>query len=159
MVATQPQLNKAQALATLASFLKKQTEPTNVSDWAEANFYIPTDFSKPRLISLLPHQKIILDLFFNPVVAQKLGCGPNFQTLVYSTIKKSGKTAIAAVVARWITETWGSHSEVFSLANDLEQARGRIYQAAITSIELTPGYTRQAKGIPNRWRVYPGGGR
>lgn len=145
--------NNAQALATIAAFLKTQTEPTNVSDWAEKNFYIPTDQGKPRLISLLPHQKIILDLFFNPKVATSLGCGPNFQTLVYSTIKKSGKTAIAAVVARWITETWGSHSEVFSLANDLEQARGRIYQAAITSIELTPGYTRQAKGIPNRWRV------
>ncbi|RPJ64156.1 MAG: hypothetical protein EHM23_00855 [Acidobacteria bacterium] len=153
MVATQAQQAQTNALQTLVDFIKKQNEPTNVSDWAEKNFYIPTDFSTPRLIKLLPHQRIILDLFFNPKVAQSLIQAPHFQTLVYSTIKKSGKTAIAAVVARWITETWGSHSEVFSLANDLEQARGRIYQAAITSIELTPSYSRQAKGIPNRWRI------
>jgi len=57
------------------------------------------------------------------------------------------------MVARWITETWGSHSEVFALANDLEQARGRIYQAAITSIELDPNYRRAHKGIPHRWRI------
>lgn len=57
------------------------------------------------------------------------------------------------MVARWITETWGSHSEVFALANDLEQARGRIYQAAITSIELDPRYARKDKGISNLWRI------
>jgi len=147
---------QSDALATIAAFIKKQSEPPappNIADWAEANFYIPTDIGQNKLIKLLPHQRVILELFFNPAHAQALNCGPNFQTLVYSTIKKSGKTAIAAVVARWITETWGSHSEVFSLANDLEQARGRIYQAALTSIELDPSFRRQHKGIPHRWRI------
>lgn len=151
MIATVAQ--QSQAIATLANFIKSQSTPPDVVTWAEKNFYIPTDEGKPRLISLLPHQKIILECFFNPKLAVSLNCGPNFQTLIYSTIKKSGKTAIAAMVARWITETWGSHSEVFSLANDLEQARGRIYQAAITSIELSPGYSRQAKGIAHKWRI------
>jgi phage terminase large subunit-like protein len=146
-------------LSVLASFIKKASEPPappNISDWAEANFYIPTDIGQSRLIKLLPHQRVILELFFNPNVAQTLlnsSTPTNFQTLVYSTIKKSGKTAIAAVVARWIAETWGSHSEVFALANDLEQARGRIYQAALTSIELDPTYRRSQKGIPHKWRV------
>lgn len=151
MIATVAQ--QSQAIATLANFIKSQSAPPDVVTWAEKNFYIPTDAGTPKLISLLPHQKIILECFFNPKLASHLNCGPNFQTLIYSTIKKSGKTAIAAMVARWITETWGSHSEVFSLANDLEQARGRIYQAAITSIELSPTFSRQAKGIPNRWRI------
>lgn len=144
------------ALATIAAFIKKASEPKlppNISDWAEANFYIPQDNDRPRLIKIAPHQRIILDLFFNPKYATALNCGPNFQTLIYSTIKKSGKTAIAALVARWITETWGSHGEVFALANDLEQARGRIYQAAVTSIELDPSYRRANKGIANRWRI------
>lgn len=127
--------------------------PPNISDWAEKNFYIPQDNSPPTLIKIAPHQRIILDLFFNPKYAIALNSGPNFQTLIYSTIKKSGKTAIAALVARWITETWGSHGEVFALANDLEQARGRIYQAAITSIELDPAYRRANRGITNRWRI------
>jgi len=125
----------------------------NPVDWGEKNFYIPTDGGEPRLIKFFPHQKTILRLFFDPTLAVALGCGPNFQTLVYSTIKKSGKTAIAALVARWITETWGSHSEVFSLANDLEQARGRIYQAAVNSIELDPRYHRADRGIANLWRI------
>ena len=149
-------LQQSEALATIADFIRKSSEPPappNISDWAEQHFYIPTDIGASKLIKLLPHQRVILELFFNPKYAIALNCGPNFQTLVYSTIKKSGKTAIAAVVARWITETWGSHSEVFALANDLEQARGRIYQAALTSIELDPSYRRSQRGIPNRWRI------
>lgn len=124
-----------------------------IVEWGEKNFYIPSDDSRPRLIRFLPHQKTILDLFFNPEIAQALGCWPNFQTLVYSTVKKSGKTAIAALVARWITETWGSHAEVYALANDMEQARGRIYAAALASIELDPRYTRADKGIAGLWRI------
>lgn len=153
MVATAQQTD---AIQTLAAYLKRASEPPeppNISDWAEANFYIPTDLGPSKLIKLQPHQRIILELFFNPKYAIALNSPPNFQTLVYSTIKKSGKTAIAAVVARWITETWGSHSEVFALANDLEQARGRIYQAALTSIELDPRYRRQHRGIPSQWRI------
>jgi phage terminase large subunit-like protein len=127
--------------------------PSDVITWGQQNFYIPTEGATPRLISFLPHQKTILRLFFDNRYAQALGCAPSFQTLVFSTIKKSGKTALAALVARWITETWGSHAEVFSLANDLEQARGRIYQAAMTSIELDPRYRRADKGIANLWRI------
>lgn len=149
-------------LAILAEYLRNTSTqaqqattplPNDVISWGERNFYIPTDSPTPRLINFLPHQKTILKLFFDPRYATALGCAPNFQTLVYSTVKKSGKTAIAALVARWITETWGSHAEVFSLANDLEQARGRIYQAALTSIELDPRYKRADKGIANLWRI------
>lgn len=141
----------------------------NLIHWGERNFYIPPGASlddaaasannllivKQRVkpIRLLPHQRVILKLFFDEAPARYFNCAPNFQTLIYSTVKKSGKTAIAAMVARWIAETWGSHSEVYALANDLEQARGRIYQAAINSIELDPRYKRADKGITGYWRV------
>jgi hypothetical protein len=128
-------------------------EPPSVVEWAEKNFWIPSDNGKPRLIRLMPHQKVILRLFFDQAPAEAFGCGPNFQTLVYSTVKKSGKTAVAAMVARWIAETWGSHTEVYCMANDLEQARGRIYQAALTSIEEDPRYARADKGIAGMWRI------
>ena len=149
------------AITTIANFLrttspqakKNAAPPQDVITWGEQHFYIPSDDGIPRRIKFLPHQKVILTLFFDPRAPRLLGCEPSFQTLVYSTIKKSGKTAIAALVARWITETWGSHSEVFALANDLEQARGRIYQAAITSIELDPRYSRADKGIASQWRI------
>ena len=125
----------------------------NPVEWGEKNFYIPSENNAPTLIKFLPHQKTIMRLFFDPKIATSLTNSPNFQTLVYSTIKKSGKTAIAALVSRWITETWGNHAEVFSLANDLEQARGRIYQAAINSIELDPRYHRADRGIAQLWRI------
>jgi phage terminase large subunit-like protein len=128
-------------------------EPPSVVEWAEQNFWIPSDNGRPRLIRLMPHQKVILRLFFDTAPAEAFGCGPNFQTLVYSTVKKSGKTAVAAMVARWIAETWGSHTEVYCMANDLEQARGRIYQAALTSIEEDPRYARADKGIAGMWRI------
>lgn len=125
----------------------------NIVEWGEENFYIPTDDGQPRLIRFMPHQKVIMALFFEQRCAEYFDCKPNFQTLVYSTVKKSGKTAMAALVARWITETWGSHAEVYALANDLEQARGRIYAAALASIELDPRYARAARGIPDLWRI------
>ncbi len=130
-----------------------QLRGMDIVSWGEKFFYIPSDSGRPRTIRFLPHQKIIMRLFFDPACAEYFGCEPNFQTLVYSTVKKSGKTAIAALVARWITETWGSHAEVYALANDLEQARGRIYAAALASIELDPDYARADKGILGRWRI------
>jgi phage terminase large subunit-like protein len=127
-------------------------------EWLEANYYIPPTEGnaiggRPRLIKLLEHQKIILHLFFEQHPADLLFDGLPAQTLVFSTVKKSGKTAIAGGVARWVTETWGSHVETYSLANDEEQARGRIYAAAIASIELDPRYNRKLKGIPGAWRI------
>lgn len=136
-----------------APLISKLTTPQDVLSWGERNFYIPSDSGRPRLIKFLPHQRTILKLFFDPHIAPALGCSPNFQTLVYSTVKKSGKTAIAALVARWIAETWGSHAEVYALANDLEQARGRIYAASLASIELDPRYRRADKGIAGEWRI------
>lgn len=147
-------------VALVAGYLKssspqaaQQTAPPDVITWGERSFYIPSEDNLPRLIRFTPHQRTILTLFFDPKVARYFNCKPNFQTLVFSTVKKSGKTAIAALVARWITETWGSHAEVFALANDLEQARGRIYQAALNSIELDPKYRRADKGIADQWRL------
>jgi len=114
--------------------------PTTIEEFAETRFYIP-ETSKP--IVLLPHQKSILRYAFDN----------EFQTIVYSTVKKSGKTAIAALVARWIAETWGNNNEVYLIANDYEQARGRVYQKALESIELTPGYNIVKRELPGRWRI------
>ena len=62
-----------------------------------------------------------------------------FQTYVYSTVKKSGKTTVGALVGRWAAETWGNgYQEVYAVANDLEQSIGRTFRAIKTSIELDP---------------------
>ena len=50
----------------------------------------------------------------------------NYQTVLYSTIKKSGKTALGAGVGCWYAETAQAGTEIFVLANDLDSAEGRL---------------------------------
>ena len=132
---TDSQLTALKQLASLFGW-----SPTSIEDFAATRYYIP-ETNKP--IQLLPHQIAILNYAFDH----------DYQTIVYSTVKKSGKTAIAALVARWIAETCGNNTEVYLIANDYEQARGRVYQKALESIELTPGYNITQRVLPGRWRI------
>jgi phage terminase large subunit-like protein len=130
-------------LAILAKWLAPavgKAYPT-VTEFAAKSFYIP---ETERPLQLMKHQSVILDYAFD--------LKHNFSTIVYSSVKKSGKTAIAALVARWIAETWG-RSEVLALANDMEQARGRIYQKVLDSIEMDPNYISGKRILPGRWRI------
>ena len=111
----------------------------DVVAWAEQNFPIP-DPARP--IVLEPHQKALLRL----VEARNPDGTHRYKTAVYSTPKKSGKTTIAALVARLRAETGGPFQEIYCVANDLEQAQGRVFQAARTSIQLTPSWQR-------RWKI------
>ena len=106
--------------------------------WAERDFYIP-DPGRP--IVLEPHQKALLRL----IEARDSNGQHRYRTFVYSTPKKSGKTTIAALVARFRAETGGRFQEIYCVANDLEQAQGRVFQAARASIELSPGWRRYWK--------------
>jgi hypothetical protein len=73
-------------------------------------------------LHLFPHQKAIL--------GKALGFNDegiiNYQTVLYSCIKKSGKTAIAAAVAAWYVEEGPPGTEAYCLANDLDSAEGRV---------------------------------
>lgn len=118
----------------------------SVVEWGEHNFFIP---ETQYYIKFYQHQKVILNCMFHD---------PRFsraQTLIYSAPKKSGKTAIAALVGRWATETWGRYGEVYCIANDEEQALGRLYQAIKSSIEMDPSVVRKGSVtyIPEKWRI------
>lgn len=106
--------------------------------WAERSFYIP---DPPCPISLEPHQKALLRL----IEARNPDGTHRYKTVVYSTPKKSGKTTIAALVARFRAETGSRFQEFYCIANDFEQAQGRVFHAARTSIELSPGWRRYWK--------------
>lgn len=143
-------------LRTVADFLRPVLAPKialreSVVEFAHKRFYIPETSST---IYLEPFQQILLSLAFDEDFARSVGVlGDAFQMYVYSTVKKSGKTTIASLVARWVAETYGNHNEVYCMANDLEQARGRIYQGAIRSIELDPAYDPGKRLLPGTWRV------
>jgi hypothetical protein len=121
--------------------------------WMEKHFFIE-DFLHPgsgrgSLINLARHQKAILRYAFK---ADERGRYP-YSTIVYSCPKKSGKTAIAAAVARWAAETWGRFSEIYCLANDFDQARGRAFASISQSIELHPDYDPGRRHLAGEWVV------
>ena len=120
---------------------------SDICEWGETHFYIPAT-GEP--IKLPLHQKAVLRLMFT----RGLNGHFPFQTLIYSTVKKSGKTTTGGLVSRWFAETQARYGEVFNIGNDLEQAKDRSFKEAFRSIEMTPGYNK-AKGIlPGRWEVH-----
>lgn len=116
---------------------------SDLCDWAERHFYIPLT-AKPIVMPL--HQKAVLRFFFtrNPTRFP-------YQTLLYSTIKKSGKSTVAGVICRWFAETQTRYGEILTIGNDLEQAKDRAYKEVIRSLEMTPGYEHARERLPGRW--------
>lgn len=119
---------------------------TDICDWGERHFFIPQT-SEPIKIPL--HQKAVLRYFFT---RRENGHFP-FQTITYSTIKKSGKSTIAGLIARWFAETQGRYKEIMTIGNDLEQAKDRSYKEVVRSLEMTPGYNYARANLPGRWWV------
>jgi phage terminase large subunit-like protein len=145
-------LNEKQqaAIELLGNYLKKQA-PQEVltpsrklkpSEWINRNYYIP---ETRRPIELMPHQTSIIDYALDEA--------NNFTTIVYSTVKKSGKTAIAGAIGRYLAENSGYRAEILTVANDESQARSRGYQSLLTSIELTPGFNRLRNLLPGQWKI------
>jgi len=112
----------------------------DIVEWAEENFYV---IETARPIKLAPHQKDILRL----ITEQRPDGGFRWRNVLYSTIKKSGKTTISALYARWAAETWGPFQEVYNLGNKLKQAKDRAFKTIDRSIKLSPQY------IKDQWDV------
>lgn len=131
-----------------ARMKRQETKPLqDIVDWAESEFLVSEDDAPPHPIVLEPHQRVILR-FVLP-----LGKPSPFSTVIYSTPKKGGKTTTAAIVGRYIAETLGKFAEIYTLANDFEQAKGRVFEAIEKSIGLSPNYNAVRRTIPNKWRV------
>jgi phage terminase large subunit-like protein len=62
-----------------------------------------------------------------------------YPELVYGAPKKSGKTALAAFIVLYVILVLGGpYAEGYCVANDLEQAQGRVFQAIARMIEASP---------------------
>src|SRR3972149_3447607 len=135
----------------------------DIASWAESNFYIE-ETAAP--IKLLPHQVAYLRYAFKrlreddprlllfPHLAARIGHFP-FQTVVISTVKKAGKTTLAALIARFVAETQTRFGEIYCMGNDFAQAQERAFKELSKSIKLTPG-CKQKSGVyyvPNRYMV------
>lgn len=112
---------QAQARARLELRRREQVaepEPADVVKWIESRFYIP-ELRGP--IRLAPYQRAVLR-----EAHRRDGAGRFvYNVVVWSDIKKSAKSSIAAAVAldRAYRVEWGS---VKLIANDLKQADSRV---------------------------------
>lgn len=135
-----------------AKGLENQPKPTLVTlnnydsqhlerfiDWIPENFYDPTtvnmfgkewDYSVAKKLILSDRQSRICNHVLTP---DHNGIFP-YRTIVYSTIKKEGKTTLAGGVGSW----WGACVEppnlILTLANDQEQSAGRIFGAMLPTL-------------------------
>lgn len=97
----------------------------------------------PGNLQLFDFQRRILGHCFTPDEDGNLP----YSTIVYSTIKKSGKTQLEALVLAWAAETGPDGSEVFAIANDIDQAQARAFSDIVYHVEHKLGLE------PTRYRI------
>lgn len=134
------------ALARALAPHHRSDRPPDICDWAEQHHWVMDENLGIALpIRLLQHQKTLLRFMFAFTV--------NWRQMIWSCPKKSGKTAIAGLVARYVAEHFTQRGEVLCMANDLEQSIGRVFKASKDSIELNPDYDRHNHRLGDRWHV------
>ena len=94
-----------------------------------------------RDVPLLPHQAVILRAAFAFDAAGRLP----YDTIVYAAPKKSGKTAMNAALTLWWAFTQEAPNELLVVANDLEQAQGRVFRTACGMLERNPSLRSSAE--------------
>lgn len=129
------------------SFVKSAQLPyVDPVDWAEKNYFVIDPMTdRPGLIKVARHHRGILRFGLDPA--------NQIQTFIFSSIKKSGKSAIGGLAGRYLAENSGNRAEVYYVANDKEQARGRGYQSVLASLELNPQFNRPRNELPGKWKV------
>lgn len=114
----------------------KLSEFPDPVDWIQSEFYIP-ETGKP--MELYPTQ-------IEPLREALSLDGENFRysLVLWSAIKKSAKSTIAAAVGLWMAFN-RPHANVRVIGNDLHQSISRVYAAMKTAIELHPQWKHQCK--------------
>ncbi len=121
-------------------------KPIDIVDWAEQNYYIK-ETSQP--IRMMGFQKAVLRYIFD---RNSKGIF-SFQTVIWSQPKKSGKTTLSGIPARWAAETWGRFQDIYCIGNDLDQAKERAFESIKVSIELNPAYEQKKELLPDKWKL------
>jgi len=125
----------------------------DVLAFGEKEFYIP-ETGQPLVWE--PIQKVLL-----PIIAGShpyTTLLPFYNTVYWSTVKKTAKTATSGCYARWRAQATTLNDEILFFANDEAQSRGRAYEAITKSIELNPRYDKQKRVLYDKdgnpvWRI------
>lgn len=110
-------------------------EPDDPIDWIQSQFWIPELVGRTTIpaMQLAPYQQAVLRMAYSRDAEGKF----NYSIVVWSDLKKSIKSCVAAAVVleRARKLKWGS---IKIIANDLEQADSRVAFYARRAIELNP---------------------
>ena len=120
----------------LGSMTSEVEGKKDLVQWIKRNFYIPETKNDPDLrgrIDLVQYQEDVLREILTP---DERGLF-KYSTIVWSDIKKSWKSTIAAAVnfARAWHSEWG---EYYIIANDLKQADSRVAHYLRRNVQLNP---------------------
>jgi phage terminase large subunit-like protein len=116
----------------------------NLSDpaaWITQNFYIP-ETNAP--ITLAPYQDAALR-----EALRRDGDRFVYSTIVWSDLKKSAKTTIAAGVMAWMAHRQ-TRATIRLVGNDMKQADSRVFNALTSAIELNPKWRGAVKVIQHK---------
>lgn len=100
---------------------------------------------------LSPYQRRVLQLAFRYDPSGELV----FRIILWSEVKKSGKTFLAACLVLWWAVT-NPNSEIIVTANDLEQSISRVFKTAVALIEQNAALSREADVLSSSIRMNNG---
>lgn len=106
---------------------------------------INPETNKP--FELYPEQIEFLRRAFTPLPDGSLPC----PEVIFSTPKKGGKTTLAAMALIYvIVALGGPYAEGYCVANDFDQAQGRVFQAVCRIVRASPMLRHAVKMQANR---------
>ena len=117
-------------------------------DWIEKEFFIPETKNDPVLRGKIELQQYQRDALHEALSTDENG-KYKYSIIVWSDIKKSAKSTIAAAVNLFRAEhvEWG---EFYIIANDLKQADSRVAHYARRAIQLNPKMRERYRSLGYR---------
>ena len=127
----------------LGEAAKTSEEKKDLVKWIKNNFYIPETKNDTKLkgkLGLQPYQEDVL----REALSTDENGNFKYSIIVWSDIKKSAKSTIAAAVnlARAWHAEWG---EFYVIANDLKQADSRVAHYLRRAVSLNPNIAKKVK--------------
>lgn len=127
----------------MAGEAKKAEEKADLVTWIKRNFYIPETKNDPQArgrITLQPYQEDVLREALTPDADGRF----KYSIIVWSDIKKSAKSTIAAAVN--LARAWHAEfGEFYVVANDLKQADSRVANYLRRGVLLNPNMSKKVK--------------
>ena len=123
---------------TIEGHVKKLDIPEPVK-WIENNFYIPETRKDPKLNGRFRLQEYQKDVLREALSRDENG-NYRYSIIVWSDIKKSAKSTIAAAVNLYRAH-WTDWGEFYVIANDLKQADSRVNYYLRRALTLNPKFT------------------